>query len=69
MALAGAPGSGVIWLVSWLARIRQARLARGFAGGGPTPAAYCRDGRRRLFWGIVTILMLAAAMRVTAPKP
>ena len=55
--------------MSWLARIRQARLARGFAGSGPVPAAYCRDGRRRLFWGIVTILMLAAAMLVTAPKP
>lgn len=62
--------SGVIWLgILVPAQIRQARLARDFAQGGPIPDAYRRDGRRWLVWGIVATLPLAAAIWVMVAKP
>jgi uncharacterized membrane protein len=62
--------SGVIWLgILVPAQIRQARLARGFAAGGPIPAAYLRDGRRWLFWGIVATVPLVGAIWVMVTKP
>ncbi len=62
--------SGAIWAGLLVpAQIRQARLAKGFAGGGEVPEAYWRDARRWLFWGLVGTVPLVAAVWLMVAKP
>lgn len=62
--------SGAIWVVILIpAQIRLGRAARKFAGGGPIPDSYWRDGRLWLTWGIIACLPLVAAIWVMVAKP
>jgi uncharacterized membrane protein len=62
--------SGVIWLgVLVPLQIRQGRAARQFSGGGEVPAAYWRDAKRWLVWGIIATVPLVAAVYVMVEKP
>lgn len=62
--------SGLIWLgILVPLQVRQARAARLFAGGGEIPAAYWRDARLWLVWGVVATVPLVAAMYVMILKP
>ena len=61
--------SGLIWVAILLpAQVRQARMARGFADGGPIPELYWRDARRWLVWGIVATVPLVAGIVVMVMK-
>lgn len=61
--------SGAMWLGILIPlQIRQARVARGFAGGGEIPAAYWRDARAWLVWGIIASVPLVAAVFVMVMK-
>jgi uncharacterized membrane protein len=54
--------AGAIWLgVLVPVQIRQARLARGFAAGGPVPEEYRRLSRRWIIWGLIATLPLLGA--------
>jgi uncharacterized membrane protein len=62
--------SGLIWLgILVPLQIRQARAARGFADGSAIPAAYLKDSRSWLVWGIVATVPLVAALYVMVVKP
>jgi uncharacterized membrane protein len=62
--------SGGIWLAVLVpAQIRMARLAHRFAAGGAIPAAYWRDNRRWLVWGVFSVLPLLAGLWVMVAKP
>ncbi len=62
--------SGLIWATILIpAQIRQARAARAFAQGGEIPAAYRRDARRWIFWGVVATVPLVAAVWLMVAKP
>lgn len=62
--------SGGIWIAVLVpAQVRMAKLARGFANGGPIPDVYWRDNRRWLVWGIVSVLPLIAGIWVMVSKP
>jgi len=55
--------AGVVWLgVLVPIQIRQSRMVRGFAPGGPIPAAYWRLGRRWIAFGLLATVPLIAAM-------
>jgi uncharacterized membrane protein len=55
--------SGVIWAAVLIpVQIRQARLARGFAAGGPIPEDYWRLCRTWNLWGIVATLLPASVL-------
>jgi uncharacterized membrane protein len=57
--------AGVIWLgVLVPIQLRQARMARGFAGLDSVPPAYFRLGRLWILWGLVATVPLVAAMWV-----
>ncbi len=61
--------SGLIWVGILLpAQVRQARMARAFADGGQIPAAYWRDAKRWLVWGIVATVPLVAGIVVMVVK-
>jgi uncharacterized membrane protein len=54
--------AGAIWLCLLVPiQIRQARLARGFADGGPIPEEYRRLSRLWIAWGLVATVPLVAA--------
>ncbi len=62
--------SGVIWVVVLIpTQIAQARLAHGFAAGGPIPERYWRLNRRWLGWGILATLIPLANLYVMIFKP
>lgn len=61
--------AGVIWLGLLVPiQLKQARLARGFAAGGPIPEGYWRLGRQWILWGSVATLPLVAACWVMLRK-
>jgi len=63
-------GSGVIWVAVLIpTQIAQARLARGFAEGGPIPDRYHRLNRRWLVWGLVATLLPLANLWFMVAKP
>lgn len=62
--------AGMIWLGLLVPiQIRQARAAKGFAGGGVVPEAYRRDSRRWIIWGLVATVPLVAATWLMVAKP
>ena len=66
--------AGVIWLAIIVPiQRRQARMARAFAAGnggeGVVPAAYRRESRRWLAWGLVSTVPLVAALWLMVAKP
>ncbi len=62
--------SGVIWLLVLVPiQIRQARQARSFTDAAPIPAAYRRDNRLWLVWGIAATVPLIAAIYIMIAKP
>jgi uncharacterized membrane protein len=61
--------SGVIWLgILVPLQIRQARMARNFAGGGEIPARYKGDARLWIIWGVIATVPLVAAIYVMIVK-
>ncbi len=61
--------SGLMWAGILLpAQVRQARLARSFAQGGEIPAAYWRDAKLWLVWGIIATVPLVAGVVVMVIK-
>lgn len=61
--------SGLIWAGILLpAQVRQARMARTFADGGQIPAAYWRDAKLWLAWGIVATVPLVTGIVVMVVK-
>ena len=55
--------AGVLWLgVLVPIQVKQARMARGFADGGPIPEAYWRLSRWWIAVGLVATVPLVAAM-------
>jgi len=55
--------AGVIWLAILVPiQVKQARLARGFAAGGPIPENYWRLGKLWIIWGSVATIPLVAAI-------
>ena len=62
--------SGIIWVVALIpTQIAQARLARGFAGGGQIPERYWQLNRRWLVWGIIATLVPLGNLYVMVFKP
>jgi uncharacterized membrane protein len=62
--------SGLIWLFVLVPiQVRQARQARLFSDAAPIPAAYRRDNRLWLIWGIAATVPLIAALYVMIAKP
>lgn len=62
--------SALIWLAVLIpTQLAQARLARGFADGGPIPESYWRYGRRWAVWGTVATLVPLANLYVMVFKP
>jgi uncharacterized membrane protein len=62
--------AGLIWLLIIVPIQRdQARLARGFADGGPVPEAYRALSRRWLAWGLVSTVPLVLATWLMVAKP
>lgn len=62
--------SGIMWAGILIpAQIRQARMARAFASGGEIPAAYRRDARLWLWWGIIATIPLVIALWLMVVKP
>ena len=62
--------SGLLWVAILIpVQIRQARLARGFAGGGPIPDEYWRLNRVWLWVGILATVLPAANLYFMVFKP
>lgn len=62
--------SGLIWLLLLVPiQIRQARAVRALPDGGALSAAYRRDSRIWLIWGIIATVPLVAAIYVMVAKP
>lgn len=62
--------SGLLWVAILIpAQIKQARLARGFAGGGPIPDEYWRLNRIWLWIGILATVLPAANLYFMVFKP
>ncbi|MCA1973935.1 MAG: DUF2269 domain-containing protein [Caenispirillum sp.] len=62
--------SGLLWVAILIPlQIRLARLARGFAGGGPIPAEYWRLNRVWLWVGLVATVLPAANLYLMVFKP
>ena len=62
--------SGLIWLLVLVPiQVRQARQARSFAEAAPIPAAYRRDNRLWLLWGVAATVPLIAAIYIMIAKP
>ena len=63
-------GSGVIWLAALLPiQTAQARLARGFAAGGPIPPRYWQLNRLWMVFGILATLLPLGNLYVMIFKP
>ena len=61
--------SGCLWLFVLVPlQMRQARAARAFAPASEIPAAYLRDARAWLVWGIVATVPLVAALALMVFK-
>jgi len=55
--------AGLIWLVILVPiQVKQARMARGFAAGGPIPEGYWRLGKLWIVWGSIATIPLVAAI-------
>jgi uncharacterized membrane protein len=55
--------AGMVWLFLLVPiQLRQARLARGFAEGGPIPEEYWRLSRAWITWGLVATIPLVGAI-------
>lgn len=55
--------AGLIWLVILVPiQVKQARLARGFAAGGPIADSYWRLGKLWIVWGSIATIPLVAAI-------
>ena len=50
-------------------QVKQARLAREFAEGGPIPEEYWKLTRRWAFWGTLTTIIMVAASVIMVLKP
>lgn len=62
--------SGLLWVAILIpVQIKQARLARGFAGGGPIPDEYWRLNRAWLWVGILATVLPAANLYFMVFKP
>jgi uncharacterized membrane protein len=62
--------AGVVWLGLLVPmQIRQAKLARQFAGGGEIPEEYRRLARAWLVWGLIATVPLVAALYFMIAKP
>jgi uncharacterized membrane protein len=62
--------SALLWVAILIpVQIKQARLARGFAGGGPIPAEYWRLNRIWLWVGILATVLPAANLYFMVFKP
>ena len=62
--------SGLIWVFVLLPlQIRLAKQARVSSLSGSVPAAYWRDGRLWLIWGIIATIPLVGAIYVMIAKP
>lgn len=62
--------SGLLWVAILIPlQIRLARLARGFAGGGPIPDEYWRLNRVWLWVGILATVLPAANLYFMVFKP
>jgi len=62
--------SGLIWVAILIPiQIKQARLARRFAGGGTIPERYWRLGRQWAMWGTVGTLLPLANLYFMVFKP
>ncbi len=62
--------SGLLWVAILIpVQIKQARLARGFAGGGPIPDEYWRLNRVWLWVGILATVLPAANLYFMVFKP
>ena len=62
--------AGLIWLGLLVPiQVRQARAAKTFADGGEIPAAYRRDSRNWIIWGLVATVPLVAATWLMVAKP
>lgn len=62
--------AGLVWLgVLIPIQIRQARMARAFAGAGDVPAEYRRLARLWLVWGLIATVPLVSAMYFMIHKP
>ncbi len=62
--------SGLIWLFVLIPlQMRQGKQARVSCLSGSVPAAYWRDGRRWLTWGIIATIPLVGAIYVMIVKP
>ena len=62
--------SGLLWVAILIpAQIKLARLARGFAGGGPIPDEYWRLNRIWLWIGILATVLPAANLYFMVFKP
>ncbi|MBI4987243.1 MAG: DUF2269 domain-containing protein [Rhodocyclales bacterium] len=62
--------SGLLWVAILIpVQIRQARLARGFAGGGTIPEEYWRLNRIWLWVGILATVLPAANLYFMVFKP
>jgi uncharacterized membrane protein len=61
--------AGAIWACILVPiQIRQARMARAFAGGGAIPAEYWRASRLWIIWGLVATIPLVGAMWTMVAK-
>lgn len=62
--------SGLLWIgILMPVQVRQARLARGFAAGGPIPDAYWRLNRVAVATGITATLLPLANLYFMVFKP
>lgn len=62
--------AGVVWLgVLIPIQVRQARMARQFAGAAQVPAEYRALARRWLVWGLVATVPLVSALYFMIDKP
>ncbi len=62
--------AGLIWLGLLVPiQVRQARVAKAFAGGGEVPEGYRRDSRAWIVWGLVATVPLVAATWLMVAKP
>lgn len=62
--------AGLIWLAAIVPiQMRQARMARDFAGGATVPEAYRQQSRRWLGWGLVSTVPLVAATWLMTAQP
>jgi uncharacterized membrane protein len=62
--------AGVIWLgVLIPIQVRQAHMAREFAGAAQVPAEYRKLARRWIVWGLVATVPLVVALYLMIDKP